>query len=152
MTHRRYKSTEIQKRLHVPKSVLNNWLNAGIVVPFEDAKGRGKSRDFSFQNLLEILICRELWLLELPPRVYGYILADIPWEEVLKDDPEPWFLIIYQPARQVEGATGSYTKQVLFVPRVFKCEKPEDLGSVVWKARSPIIVNLKSLVAEAKGI
>ena len=56
---KQYRSSEIQELAKVSKDQLINWIRAGIIVPDEDAIGRGTRRTFSYRNLVEAILCRE---------------------------------------------------------------------------------------------
>jgi DNA-binding transcriptional MerR regulator len=55
---------------HVTTSLVNAWANKGVIVPDIDGRhGRGRHRQFSFRNLLEVRVVAELHILGLPPDV-----------------------------------------------------------------------------------
>ena len=58
----------------ISKMQIIHWSQIGAVVPFKDAKGRGARRVYSWQNLLEILICRELNKLTVEAHVMAIVL------------------------------------------------------------------------------
>jgi len=55
-----YSSTEIQNIVGITRGQLNHWINQGLIEPFEDVCGRGKSRVLNDNNLLETLLCKIL--------------------------------------------------------------------------------------------
>ena len=55
-----YGSGEVQKRAKVTKMQLIHWTQLGAILPLKDARGRGGRRIYSFQNIVEAMICREL--------------------------------------------------------------------------------------------
>jgi hypothetical protein len=53
---------------HITTSIVNAWANKDIIVPdIEGSAGRGRHRQFSFQNLIEARVLGELHKLGLPP-------------------------------------------------------------------------------------
>lgn len=69
-----YGSTEIQRLAKISKMQAIHWTQIGAVIPFRDAKGRGSRRMYSWQNLIEMLICRELNKFTVETRVMVGIL------------------------------------------------------------------------------
>ncbi len=55
-----FTNKQVQEGAQVTKSRLIHWIGNGAIIPLVDASGRGKARQFSFQNLVETIICREL--------------------------------------------------------------------------------------------
>jgi len=155
MEGREYRTIEIQRRVHVPKAALNNWINAGIIKPLEDERGRGKSRNFSYQNLLEILVCRELWLLNVPPRVYRPILVEIEkrngWERMTQDGSEV-FLVVGQLSREINSESGAYSRKIYYEGELVDAEKPEALDLAINKRPTAMSIDLSSLAVEASGV
>ena len=55
-----YGSGEIQQIAKITRIQAVHWTEQAAVIPFKDAKGRGGRRVYSWQNLIEFMICREL--------------------------------------------------------------------------------------------
>ena len=55
-----YSSSEIQRIAKITKMQAIHWTQTGIIVPLQDAQGRGSRRVYSWENLIEMMICREL--------------------------------------------------------------------------------------------
>jgi hypothetical protein len=55
-----YSSSEIQRIAKITKMQAIHWTQTGIITPLEDAHGRGSRRVYSWENLIEMMICREL--------------------------------------------------------------------------------------------
>lgn len=73
-TTREWTLTEAARLLGEPQHRLIYLCEKGVVQPdFEDAKGRGSSRRFSAQNLLEFAIALRLRMLEIPALSIGAI-------------------------------------------------------------------------------
>lgn len=71
---REWTLTEAARLLREPQHRLIYLCEKGVVQPdFEDAKGRGSSRRFSAQNLLEFAIALRLRMLEIPALSIGAI-------------------------------------------------------------------------------
>jgi uncharacterized protein YdcH (DUF465 family) len=73
---KKYQSKDIQAIAKVSKISLINWTQQGAIIPFEDARGRGKVRLYDYQNLIEAMICRELNKLSIGIR---YQLELLDW-------------------------------------------------------------------------
>jgi hypothetical protein len=154
MKQEHYTSTEIQKKARVSKSSLNNWIDGGVIEPWDDTRGRGKSRTFSHLNLLDVMVCRELSLFNLPPRVFPVILGAIKkeeaWDAVLNDPGVPVFIIV--PLWCAFNAeTGIYDSAAPF-PKVIPTKSPEDLGLAVGGELSALTINLSALAEDVGGV
>lgn len=55
-----YSSSEIQRIAKITKMQAIHWTQTGVITPLQDAKGRGSRRIYSWQNLIELMVCREL--------------------------------------------------------------------------------------------
>lgn len=55
-----YRSKDIQRIAKISKDKLVHWTRIGIIRPLQDAEGRGARRVYSYRNLIEAMICREL--------------------------------------------------------------------------------------------
>jgi hypothetical protein len=155
MSEEKYQTTRIQRGAHVPKAELNHWINAGIIEPLRNERGRGKSRIFSFQNLLEILVCRELWLLHLPPRVYGPTLAEIGkengWQRMNQEGSE-LFLVVGQFGREIKSESGAYSRKIYYEGELVDAKKPDAMGKAIKARLTAMSINLSSLAIEARGV
>ena len=47
-----YSSKEVQKKADISKIQLIHWSQSGVIIPADDARGRGSRRKYSFQNLV----------------------------------------------------------------------------------------------------
>ena len=74
MENRKYGSTEIQRLTGLSKMQVVHLTQTGVVEPFQDARGRGRRRVYSWENLIEFLICREGIKLRVENRVLGVLL------------------------------------------------------------------------------
>ena len=55
-----YSSSEIQRIAKITKIQAIHWTQTGVINPLQDAQGRGSRRVYSWGNLIEMMICREL--------------------------------------------------------------------------------------------
>ena len=55
-----YSSSEIQRIAMITKMQAIHWTQTGVITPLQDARGRGSRRVYSWENLIEMMICREL--------------------------------------------------------------------------------------------
>lgn len=76
---RTYRSRDIQE-FGISKIQLVHWVQVGAIIPLKDARGRGGRRVYSYQNLVEALICRELAKYSIETHVMRSLL------EVLRED------------------------------------------------------------------
>jgi DNA-binding transcriptional MerR regulator len=80
---RTYRTMEIQELTGVPKDQIVYWARTNVFEPYEDVRGRGKSRQYSWENLIEIMICRELNRVGIGPELMAKILSHLRNEEFL---------------------------------------------------------------------
>ena len=79
-----YKSGDIQKIAGVSKIKIIHWCNKAVIRPYEDNTGRGQSRLFNWQNLIEVFICRELNRFNIETKLMKWLL------QILRGDrPSP---------------------------------------------------------------
>lgn len=60
LTDTTYSSSEIQRIAKITKMQAIHWTQTGVITPLQDAQGRGSRRVYSWENLIEMMICREL--------------------------------------------------------------------------------------------
>ena len=72
-----YSSKDIQKKANITKMQALHWTQLGIIVPLHDAHGRGGRREYSHQNLVEAILCRELNDFGIPTNVMGIVLQSL---------------------------------------------------------------------------
>lgn len=85
-TNRTFKLTKIVKIFNVKRHFIINLVETGIIKPLVDAKGRGKSRQYSYNNLLEIGIFIYLNKLDLSYEMARRVLNEI--SDMLKYHPK----------------------------------------------------------------
>ena len=66
---RTYGNKDLQSIAKVTKTQVIHWTSTRAIIPFQDAKGRGKQRKYNFQNLTEAMICREMNKMAVEVRV-----------------------------------------------------------------------------------
>jgi len=69
-----YTHTEVLRKTGLQKDQINNLIAAGVIRPFLDRRGRGSSRRFSHRNVLDLLLCRELYVFGIRPATMREIL------------------------------------------------------------------------------
>lgn len=57
---RTYQSKDIQKIARITDNQLKHWTMVGVITPHKTVRGTGKSHVYDHQNLIEVMICREL--------------------------------------------------------------------------------------------
>lgn len=90
-TDKTYRSKDIQAIAEVSKMQLVHWTHTKAILPLQDAKGRGGRRVYSYQNLLEALICRELNKFSIQTQVMRdvlNVLRERTWQFVFDIKPD----------------------------------------------------------------
>lgn len=59
-TSKIFTNKDIQNICGILKIQIIHWVQSGVIIPFQDVRGRGKVRKYDFQNLIEFMICREI--------------------------------------------------------------------------------------------
>jgi DNA-binding transcriptional MerR regulator len=72
-----YGNKQIQRIAKVTKTQILNWTQRGAIIPLKDSKGRGDRRVYSHQNLLEMMLCRELSRLSVETNVMKQLLSQL---------------------------------------------------------------------------
>ncbi len=146
-----YSAAEVQRIARVKKSSLKNWITAGAIKPLHDARGRGKRRKFSHNNVLDVMVCRELSLFGFPPKVFPLILylieKESAWEKI-SEDPLTFYFLVVPLWRSIDVKTGVYTS-AMPVPKLLPAQAPEDLGHVVSESITTLTINLTQLAKDA---
>jgi hypothetical protein len=90
-----YSSSEIQRIAKITKMQAIHWTQTGIITPLEDAEGRGSKRVYSWGNLIEMMICRELnrYKIERPVMKSAIRLLNTPANI---DEPPPRYESYWQ--------------------------------------------------------
>ena len=145
---------DIQRIGKVPKDKLQYWIRLKIIEPYVDQKGRGKQREFSHQNLIEAMVCRDLSSLHVDPTVMGHAIGMLnthTWKingkkycfmkETLKNsklvpEKKPFLIIVMQRYQNV------------YVPGYY-IENEDKLTGYLSNYTGVIVVNLARIVEEA---
>lgn len=69
-----YSSSEIQRIAKITKMQAIHWTQTGIITPLQDAHGRGSRRVYSWSNLIEMMICRDLNKYSIEKGVLGHVI------------------------------------------------------------------------------
>lgn len=165
-----YGSTEVQKLAKISKMQAIHWTQVGAVIPLEDAKGRGSRRVYSWQNLIEMMICRELNRLTIETHVMVLVLHMLryhfsPRMEVYNTDlPLP-----LPPIGPDYKATGSFWDRLdkvfeanLVYLYIHRSEKPEftwvagvlgrkGVAGLLKTKGSVLVINIRELINEIEG-
>jgi hypothetical protein len=72
-----YSSSEIQRIAKITKMQAIHWTQTGVITPLQDAQGRGSRRVYSWGNLIEMMICRELNRYNVERSLMTAIIDDI---------------------------------------------------------------------------
>lgn len=84
--NRTFKLTDIVKIFDVKRHFIINLVETGVIKPLIDAKGRGKSRRYSYNNILEIGIFIYLNKLDLSYEMARRVLNKL--SEAIKNHPK----------------------------------------------------------------
>lgn len=149
-----YSSSEIQRIAKISKTQAIHWTQTGVITPLQDAHGRGSRRVYSWSNLVEIMICRELNKYNIGRSLMQSIISRInkPGDRVTRFIPIK------------TGVSSSYwdylnkypkTDQVYLVikedsPNGFEIVMKRNLMSVTADRPSCVIVNIAALIAETE--
>ena len=148
-----YTSKDLQQRSGATHMQISRWTELGIILPEEDAKGRGRVRRFNQQNLIEAMICKQLteyfrldtsimleivsWLRDnafFPPgradrqTYYEYTMAIAP--------EEPIFLTVFPGGDKLNGILGP----------------AKELRAFLKKHRVSITINVTRIIEDAGGL
>lgn len=72
-----YSSSEIQRIAKITKMQAIHWTQTGVITPLQDAHGRGSRRVYSWGNLIEMMICRELNRYKVERGIMATIMRDL---------------------------------------------------------------------------
>jgi len=167
-----YGSTELQRLAKVSKMQAIHWTQVGAVIPYQDAKGRGSRRVYSWQNLIEMMICRELNRFTIETHVMVIVLLYLrnyyaPDQAVyLPNVPPPpgaqiSFDLIMKGARSFWDMLEDEPNTDHVYLYVHPSEKPDSRWAAgVWDRKtvarvleimqSIIVINIRELIKEVK--
>jgi len=150
-----FTSKQIQKLAGVSHMQVSRWTELGIIEPFEDARGRGRVRRFSKENLVEAMICKQLASLHMETSVIWEVLN---WLRAkLYPDEKPQFsalqALMLHPGKEPAyallwwegGSSKPYGRTLVAAKDIGK----EILG---WGAQLGIVLNLTSIIQEAEAL
>jgi len=84
MDTRRFKSKEAEKICGLDQRKRIHWTQVGLVEPVVEASGAGSTREYSYANLLEFGLCKELFDIGLGIQSVKKILKDLREDGDLK--------------------------------------------------------------------
>lgn len=165
-----YGSTEVQRLVKISKMQAIHWTQVGAVIPLEDARGRGSRRVYSWQNLVEMMICRELNRLTIETHVMVIILQWLrkyytPGIKIYLPDKVPKGKISIRPENRYKDERP-YWDMLLENPEtdcaylyVHHLDKPgmkwaagvenrEYVGGLLETKKSVVVVNIRKLIEE----
>lgn len=147
-----YLSKEVQKKTGVPKSTLKNWVTVAAIKPVREGKGRGGRRKFSEKNMLEVMICRELWVLNMKPGFYREILDLVEernsWARI-KENPKTIFFLVISYPRSFNGKTEEITS-VMPLAKLVPGDNPKEFGSYVSQHHTSTVINLSQIYQKSR--
>jgi DNA-binding transcriptional MerR regulator len=152
-----YSSKEIQELAGVSKIQLIHWIDIGAIVPWKEDRRRGGKRLFNQQNLIEVLICRELNNFRLPGYLFKVVLDDlrtsdqgISWKKIRTERAKNPFLLIapWNAFKEVNGQLQEVKESGYLI----RCEPQDKITDFLKPARSCVLLNLNLLIDEAEGL
>jgi hypothetical protein len=142
---------DVQAIARISKSTLKNWIEAKAIVPLRDERGRGAKRQFSKENVYNVMVCRELSFIGVKPRYFRTIIdivnADFAWSQIEKNPLKVFFLVISYP-RSINSKTGMITNVVPWA-KLVPADKPDELGNAVASNYTTTTINLSQLYKDA---
>ena len=143
MEKRTFKLSEVSKIFNIKRHFVIRLVETGVIKPFEDIRGRGKSRQYSYENLIEIGIFLHLNRLKISHAMAASIVqyfrdnwGGFQLDEALKDILESIsYISVFG---FLNGETQTLAKIDLYPPRV----TPEEA----------IRFLVKSTIEEGRGI
>lgn len=149
-----YRSKDIQRIAKVSKDKLVHWTRIGIIEPIQNAEGRGARRVYSYRNLIEAMICRELNQFHVETQtlrvVIGYL--DAPLWPPDKSKYTFWEVLEKQHARVLDVHPFLIIKPDLSsnMPAI-NITLSEKTGVTIYLERfnRAMVINIKKLVEEA---
>lgn len=159
-----YTSKDIQQLAKVSHMQISRWAEIGIIIPLEDAKGRGAVRKFSQQNLIEAMICKTLNDFSLSTStMYGVLshLRDriIFSKEDRQEEYSFWEFFRQNPKTErvylmvsLLGRAWSPEQSVSPSGYSFRLVTKEDMNRHMETYRAAIVINLRELISEAENL
>lgn len=153
--HQEYRSKDIQRIAQVSKDKLVHWTRIGIIKPVKDAEGRGSSRLYSYRNLIEAMICKELNLFNLDTHMMN-VIVNTYLDAPLWEGNSFWEMIENRKWREQiikeEGVLILQDSPVENGPRyAFALRLKEQIDELFSKHKSFLIINLGKILAAAEG-
>jgi len=150
-----YRSKDIQRIAEVKKDKLVHWTRIGIIKPVQDAKGRGSSRLYSFRNLIEAMICRELNLFNLDTHMMG-VIVNGHLDAKIRKGYSFWEIIEKRKWREEiieEGGILAILDSPVEdgLPYALMIGKKEQIVELFSKHKSFLVINLGKILKEAEG-
>lgn len=140
------------------------WTELGIIIPERDARGRGKTRTYNHQNLIEAVICKELnmWRMEtlMMHDILDYLrtgnlwgdetLDDaerVPMWNMLKDNQKTDRMLICISVRWVTAQCSDGTERDMPDLRI-RLRSPQEVASTMSRHSSTLVINLRKILDE----
>jgi len=142
-----YSSSEIQRIAKITKMQAIHWTQTEIITPFEDARGRGSRRVYSWENLIEMMVCRELnrynierFLMKTGINVFNKPFRNCSsYWEYLKENPKTdiFYLVISLAVNKlfqgdIKGYLQDFVLKSTFLDLI---EKYRNLVKETWESR-----------------
>lgn len=149
-----YLARDVQAIARISKSTLKNWVDVKAIKPIKNRTGRGTKRKFSKENLLDVMVCRELSFIQVKPRYFRSILDSIAdegaWKKIANDPLRVYFLILSYP-RAINSKTGLITSVSTWATLV-TADNAEELGKAVASYHTTTTINLTQLYKDSNSL
>lgn len=153
-----YGSAEIQRIAKISKMQAIHWTQTGVVKPLEDAQGRGSKRVYSWENLIEMMICRELNYFKIERRLMAIVVDRL--NQPFKETDSYWQYLRQNPKTEAlyllvsigkEGEKFWHDGDKLHKGYMVVILNKKALPGFVEINSNYLIVNIGILISEAKG-
>ena len=146
----KYSSSDIQRIAKITKTQAIHWTQTGIITPLQDAHGRGSRRVYSWKNLIEMMICRELNKYNIGRSLMKDIMDMINEPGDGASWPIPIKKSVYLSYWDYLAANlRSGQHYLIIVGGRFEIVKKRRLMSVSANRTSCVIINIAALIDEA---
>lgn len=166
MTKKTYGNVEIQHITGLSKIQIIHWTQIRAVKPLIDVKGRGQRRVYSFQNLIEFMICREMARYKIESsfiiKALDYLRSDDCCDYVLSREKHPhklklcsfWELLEREPQTDKTKLIIKYdSKKSEFVFVIMETPFATglfDIMPTMKNAFSMFLIDLRTLINEVQ--
>ena len=93
-----YTSTEIQNITGFSQIQIIHLVQRGVINPYVDSTGRGHRRAYSWENLIEFLICKSLSAFNMDTHIMAAVIEQLNqgsfWENMIENLKTPYLTLI----------------------------------------------------------